>query len=490
MRASAVATSLAFFYLGAAAMIQGLYLITPQGSDQQILNVVREGLRGGVRVVQYRDKQRSYEAQVNLARRLVQLCKEAGAIFLINDNPQLAVASFADGVHLGQGDGTVHDARRLLGADKLIGVSTRSVDQALKAEMAGADYIAIGSIFPTKTKDDAELVGLDTLRRVRRAVTIPLVAIGGISWVNGADALEAGADSLAVISAIADDPSPALAARELALLFNVRKSSLTTRVMTIAGSDSGGGAGIQADLKTIALLGSYGSSAITVLTAQNTLGVHGLSPASTNFIIKQAETVLNDIGTDTLKTGMLYNAEIVSAVAGLLRRYNLLSVVDPVMIAKGGTALLKQDAVAAVRRELLPCTYLLTPNIPEAETLTGQTIGTLEEMEEAARSLQAMGPRHVLLKGGHREQGATDILLAGTSVHRLSAERIDTTSTHGTGCSYSAALATLLAQGVPLIKAAESAKLFIDAAIRHAIPLGGGHGPINHFAGAKELLNR
>lgn len=470
-------------------MIKGLYLITPQGSDEQVLKVVRAGLRGGVQVVQYRDKERSSEAQVNLARQLVQLCKEAGATFLVNDSPELAVESFADGVHLGQEDGTVQAARRLLGPDKVIGVSTRTVDQALKAEMAGADYIAVGSIFPTSSKDDTELVGLETLRKVRRAVKIPLVAIGGIGWTNGADALEAGADSLAVISAVAEDSNPALAARELALLFNSKISPEETRVMTIAGSDPGGGAGIQADLKSIALLGSYGTSAITVLTAQNTVGVHGLSPASAGFVVKQAEAVLNDIGTDTLKTGMLYNAEIVSAVAEIIQKYNLLSVVDPVMIAKGGTALLKQEAVEALRRELLPRTYLLTPNIPEAEALTGLEIHTLEEMEEAAKSLQAMGPRHVLLKGGHREEDAIDILLAGKTVQKLTAERIDTTSTHGTGCSYSAVLATLLAQGQPLIRAAEAAKLFIHEAIRHAVPVGGGHGPINHFAGAKAVRN-
>ncbi len=374
-------------------MIKGLYLITPQGSDEQILKVVREGLRGGVRVVQYRDKQRSSEAKVNLSHQLAQLCKEAGVTFLINDNPELAIACLADGVHLGQDDGSVHDARRLLGANKLIGVSTRTVDQALKAEMAGADYIGVGSVFPTETKDDAELVGLETLRKIRRAVKIPIVAIGGIGWTNGAEALDAGADALAVISAIADDTNPALAARELSLLFNSKKAPEETRVMTIAGSDPGGGAGIQADLKSIALLGSYGTSAITVLTAQNTLGVQGLSPASAGFIVKQAEAVLEDIGTDTLKTGMLYNAEIVSGVAGLIQKYNLLSVVDPVMIAKGGTALLKREAVEAVRNELLPRTYLLTPNIPEAEALTGRKIQTLEEMEEAAKSLQAMGTK-------------------------------------------------------------------------------------------------
>jgi hydroxymethylpyrimidine kinase/phosphomethylpyrimidine kinase/thiamine-phosphate diphosphorylase len=468
-------------------MIKGLYLITPQGSDEKVLSIVREGLRGGVRVVQYRDKERSPEAQVQLACQLAELCKAAGATFLVNDSPELAAQCFADGVHLGQHDGSVHDARRLLGPYKLIGVSTRTVDQALKAEMAGADYIGVGSIFPTKTKDDTEQVGLETLRKVRLAVKIPLVAIGGISWTNAAYALEAGADALAVISAIKDDPQPALAARELALLFNSRKPAQETRVMTIAGSDSGGGAGIQADLKSIALLGSYGTSAITVLTAQNTLGVHGLSPASAGFIVKQAEAVLNDIGTDTLKTGMLYSAEIVTVVADIIYKHRLLSVVDPVMVAKGGATLLKQEAVEALRCNLLPCTYLLTPNIPEAEALTGLTIRTLEEMEDAARSIQAMGPRHVLLKGGHRENDAVDILLAGKTLQKLAAERIQTNSTHGTGCSYSAALATLLAQGQPLIKAAASAKGFIDAAIRHAVPLGGGHGPINHFAGARAV---
>jgi hydroxymethylpyrimidine kinase/phosphomethylpyrimidine kinase/thiamine-phosphate diphosphorylase len=468
-------------------MIQGLYLITPQGSDKKTLDVVRQGLLGGVKVVQYRDKERSDDAKVSLARQLVQLCKEAGATFLVNDSADLAVACFADGVHLGQDDGSVHDARKLLGANKLIGVSTRTVDQALKAEMAGADYIAVGSIFPTQTKNDAELVGLKTLSKVRRAVKIPLVAIGGINWMNAASALEAGADSLAVISAISKDPNPALAAKEMALFFNSSNAFEETRVMTIAGSDSGGGAGIQADLKTITLLGSFGASAITVLTAQNTLGVHGLSPASASFVAKQAEAVITDIGVDTIKTGMLYSAEIVSTVAELIQKHNLLAIVDPVMIAKGGAALLKQEAIEALRNQLLPNTYLLTPNIPEAEALTGKEIKTLEDMEDAAKALQAIGARHVLLKGGHRDGDAIDVLLAGTSIKRLTAERINTANTHGTGCSYSAALATFLAQGQPLVKAAASAKLFINEAIRHATPLGGGHGPINHFAGVKAV---
>jgi hydroxymethylpyrimidine kinase/phosphomethylpyrimidine kinase/thiamine-phosphate diphosphorylase len=355
--------------------------------------------------------------------------------------------------------------------------------------MAGADYIGVGSIFNTITKNDAEMIGLETLRKIRRAVKIPLVAIGGINGINGAEAIEAGADALAIVSAISDDLRPALAARELSLLFNQRRPAGETRVMTIAGSDSGGGAGIQADLKSIALLGSYGTSAITVLTAQNTLGVHGLSPASAGFVIKQVEAVLSDIGTDTLKTGMLFSADIVTAVSEIIQKHNLLTVVDPVMVAKGGTALLKQEAVEAVRSSLLPCTYLLTPNIPEAEALTGLKIRTIEEMESAVKSLQTMGSRHVLLKGGHCEGDAVDILLAGKSLHKFAAIRIPTKNTHGTGCSLSAVLATLLAQGQPLIEATTLAKRFINTAIQHAIPLGEGHGPINHFAGARAVCD-
>ncbi len=468
-------------------MIQGLYLITNHGSDEQVLNLVRAGLRGGARTIQYRDKERQHDAKVNLARQLVQLCSEAGATFLVNDSPEVAAAAFADGVHLGQGDGTVHDARRLLGPDKLIGVSTRTVDQALKAEMAGADYIGVGSIYPTGTKEDTELVGLETLRKIRRAVKIPLVAIGGVSYKNAAEIIDAGADALAVISAIAGDAQPALAARELSLLFNRRKPAEQTRVMTIAGSDSGGGAGIQADLKTISLLGSFGTSAITVLTAQNTCGVHGLSPASAGFVARQAELVLDDIGTDTVKTGMLYNDEIILKVAGIIASRNLLCVVDPVMVAKGGAALLKPEAVTALRRDLLPRTYLLTPNIPEAEALTDLPIRTLTEMEDAARSLQAMGARNVLLKGGHREGDATDVLIVGDKVRHLAAKRIDSRGTHGTGCTYAAALATLLAQGQPLALAADLAKRFITAAIQEAVSFGDGHGPVNHVAGAQAV---
>jgi hydroxymethylpyrimidine kinase/phosphomethylpyrimidine kinase/thiamine-phosphate diphosphorylase len=345
-------------------------------------------------------------------------------------------------------------------------------------------------MFPTGSKSDAELVGVERLREVRRAVTLPIVAIGGISYANAGTLVDAGADAVAVISAVAADPQPVLAARELALLFNRRQPAGQVRVLTIAGSDSGGGAGIQADLKTITLLGAFGMSAITVLTAQNTLGVADVFPAPAAFVRQQAELVLDDIGADAVKTGMLYDAGIVATVAELLERYGLAAVVDPVMLAKGGAPLLRDDAVTAVREQLLPRTFLLTPNLPEAEALTGLTIRTLDEMADAARRLRQMGARHVLVKGGHRAAGdATDLLLAGGTLHLLPGERIATGNTHGTGCSYAAALATLLAKGLALPDAAQQAKRFISAAIAAAVPIGHGHGPINHAAGAKALAS-
>ncbi|MDO3378790.1 bifunctional hydroxymethylpyrimidine kinase/phosphomethylpyrimidine kinase [Geoalkalibacter halelectricus] len=467
-------------------MLRGLYLIS-DAADLEAQTLIAEALRGGARILQYRDKRRAPHERLEVARRLRDLCREAKALFIVNDSPELARDCNADGVHLGQGDAEVGKARRLLGPDKLIGVSTRTVEQALKAQSQGADYIGLGSMYPTASKDDAVVVGVETLRRVRKAVEIPIVAIGGIDRERTAELIAAGADAVAVISAIAAAAEPALAAREIAVQFNARDPFPRGRVLTAAGSDSGGGAGIQADLKTITLLGAYGTSAITALTAQNTLGVRAIHPAPANFVAEQLAAILEDIGTDTLKTGMLFNADIVAVVSRAIHRYNPLAVVDPVMVAKGGAALLEQDAVDAVRELLLPETYLLTPNLPEAEVLCGSPVRNLDEMEAAARKLRAMGARNVLIKGGHLAGDAVDLLLEGERLHRLSAARVDTRNTHGTGCTFSAAIATFLAQGRPLVQAVGAAKDFISTAIATARPLGAGHGPVNHWQAAQTM---
>ncbi|HKI51745.1 MAG TPA: bifunctional hydroxymethylpyrimidine kinase/phosphomethylpyrimidine kinase [Geothermobacteraceae bacterium] len=468
-------------------MIKGLYYITAADPEGRYLETVGAALQGGASLIQFRDKHASREQQISAVQQLLPLCREAGALLMINDDPTLALETGADGVHLGQQDGSITAARQLLGAEKVIGISTRTLEQALAAETAGVDYIAVGSMYPTGTKSDAVQVGVETLRTIRSRTSLPLVAIGGISRDLAPDLLDAGADSLAVISAIKADPAPRVAARELALLFNRRRPQPNGRVLTIAGSDSGGGAGVQADLKTITLLGSYGMSAITALTAQNTLGVTGIHPCPADFVIDQVETVLDDIGADVVKTGMLFSAETVTLVGQTLQKYGLLAVVDPVMIAKGGAPLLQQQAILAVQKELLPHTYLLTPNLPEAEVLCGFPVINEHDMRRAARKLQTLGARNVLLKGGHLPGEAVDILLEGETYHRFKAERLTTCNTHGTGCTYSAAIATYLAQGLPLPGAVGLAKEFITEAIRRTITTGSGHGPVNHFAAAQRL---
>jgi hydroxymethylpyrimidine/phosphomethylpyrimidine kinase len=255
------------------------------------------------------------------------------------------------------------------------------------------------------------------------------------------------------------------------------------RVLTIAGSDSGGGAGIQADLKTITVLGGFGMSVITALTAQNTLGVHGIHDVPPSFVAAQFDAVATDIGIDAAKTGMLGPSEVLRVVAGKIRQYGIEKlVVDPVMVAKGGMSLIREDAKKTMITELIPLALVLTPNIPEAEVLSGIRIATLADMKEAARIIRNLGARHVVVKGGHLPGDATDLLYDGREFRIFSAPRIATADTHGTGCTYSAALAICLGRGMDVAGAVVEAKRYITEAVRYAWRIGGGHGPTNHLA--------
>jgi hydroxymethylpyrimidine/phosphomethylpyrimidine kinase len=260
-------------------------------------------------------------------------------------------------------------------------------------------------------------------------------------------------------------------------------SPALSRALTIAGSDSGGGAGIQADLKTFSAFGVYGMSVLTAVTAQNTVGVQGIETLTPAFITTQFESVVGDIGVDALKTGMLGTAEVVAAVAAMIADAGLTRlVVDPVMVAKSGNHLLAQDAVNALRTLLLPLALVITPNVPEAETLVGGPIGTPEEMREAARRLHALGPRWVVVKGGHMGgETVTDLLYDGTTFHSLTTPRIATPHTHGTGCTFSASMTACLAKGQSVPDAFAAAKRYTYAAIAAAPGLGHGHGPLNHL---------
>lgn len=255
------------------------------------------------------------------------------------------------------------------------------------------------------------------------------------------------------------------------------------RVLIVAGSDSGGGAGIQADIKTVTALDAYAMTAITALTAQDTVGVHGVVAVDPGFIVQQMELCLADIGADAVKTGMLHDGAVIEAVAATIRAKapRAALVVDPVMIAKGGHKLLRDDAVAAVKTVLAPLAAVLTPNSDEAAALTGMTVATPADMERAGKAILALGPRAVLMKGGHLAGDTVhDLLVEAAGVTRFADPRIDTRSTHGTGCTLASAIAAGLAQGMALPAAVARARAYVRKAIETAPGLGRGHGPLNH----------
>lgn len=256
------------------------------------------------------------------------------------------------------------------------------------------------------------------------------------------------------------------------------------RVLIVAGSDSGGGAGIQADIKAVTMLGGFAATAITALTAQNTRGVHGIYPVEPGFIAQQMHVVLEDIGADAIKTGMLHSPEVIEAVVRQVERdaRGVPLVVDPVMVAKGGARLLESSAESALKLRLLPRAAVVTPNIPEAEVLTGLTITTVEDMSRAVDALLALGAGAVLLKGGHLEGDVVVDILRTADGEQYSFEdtRIHTQHTHGTGCTLASAVAAGVAQGLRLQDAVGRARDYVREAIRTAPGIGTGHGPLNH----------
>ncbi|MBN1481682.1 bifunctional hydroxymethylpyrimidine kinase/phosphomethylpyrimidine kinase [candidate division KSB1 bacterium] len=260
------------------------------------------------------------------------------------------------------------------------------------------------------------------------------------------------------------------------------------RTLTIAGSDSGGGAGIQADLKTFSAFGCFGMSVITALTAQNTVAVTGIYPVSPEFVARQIDAVLDDIGVDAVKIGMLETPDIITSVAGRLKAHAVERIVlDPVMVAKSGDKLLRDEAIFALKSELIPLASIITPNIPEANVLCETSINSHDDVERAARLLGDLGPRAVLIKGGHFSGARSDDCLLirenGETIHWLKSQRFATPNTHGTGCTLSSAIAACLAKGYSLAEAVTTAKDYISRAINAGADykIGQGHGPVFHF---------
>ena len=255
------------------------------------------------------------------------------------------------------------------------------------------------------------------------------------------------------------------------------------QVLTIAGSDSGGGAGIQADLKAMSANGTFAMSVITSITAQNTRGVTAIHNVPDTIIEAQIDAIFDDFDVEAVKTGMLSTATTTALIGRKMKQYGIKKlIVDPVMVSKSGHELLQPNAIKWLKQDLIPLAFLLTPNIPEAERLTGMTIRTLKEAREAAKALYKLGCQHVLIKGGHlTENPATDLLYDGRFFRMYKGKFIDTKTTHGTGCTYASAITAQLALGKPIADAIEVAKTYTTSAILHGLSIGHGHGPTNHF---------
>lgn len=450
-------------------------------AGRNLPSIVRKAVRGGVTMVQLREKDCSTEEFIKQAKALKKVLAGTGVPLIINDNVEVARAVDADGVHIGNSDMPYEEARRLMGDDKIIGLSVESMEDVEKANALDVDYIGISPIFATPTKTDTAVpFGLEGTREAVQRSIHPTVAIGGIHLSNVADVRAMGVDGVAVVSEIMTASSPYSAAKRMS-------PKHYKRVLTIAGSDSGGGAGAQADIKTISALGCYAASAITAITVQNTLGVQAVEGISIPVITGQIRAVIDDIGVDAVKIGMLHSAQVVKAVADTLREYHIQNVVlDPVMVSTSGHRLIEEDAIEALMTHLMPLARVITPNIPEAEILLGHQLTCQDELPAAAQELAEKCKTSVLLKAGHlKEERLTDVLYdyETARIYYLPSKRIYSRNTHGTGCTLSSAVASFLARGNNLPTAVKHGKQYISVAIQAgtAYKIGHGFGPVHHF---------
>ena len=689
-----------------------LYAVTDRRwlkEGETLYGACRQAINGGVTFLQLREKELDDDAFLKEAIEIKQLADEKGIPFVINDNVDVAIKCHADGVHVGQTDMAAGNVRELIGPDMILGVSAQSVEQAIEAESKGADYLGVGAVFPTGSKDDAETLSPQVLKEICDAVSIPVVAIGGITKDNIVDLKGKGAYGIAVISAIFAEEDifdacvtlrnklgqiypwaniykpifafpeiegaifdidgtildtmsvwdqagvryleslgyepeenlgqklfvmtitmaaeylkknyglsqsideiikginqvmadyykneaqfkpgmeqllkdmkaagikmtvatstdrhlfePAMERLDFGKYFDnvytctevghskgephifqqamdfmgtapehtwlfedglysaetatkegvkivgvydetsihdwqklknisdkiitfedekmqIKTGDITKTALTIAGSDSIGGAGIQADLKTMTVHGVYAMSAITALTAQNTTGVTDIMEVTPEFLEKQLDAVFTDVYPDSVKIGMVASSELIRTIGRKLKEYGAKNiVVDPVMVATSGARLISEEAISVLQEVLLPLATVVTPNIPEAEILSGMKIACPEDMEVAAKLIGDKYGCAVLCKGGHSLNDANDILYANGEFSHFNGKRIDNSNTHGTGCTLSSAIASNLAKGMDLPKATGEAKKFISLALSQMLDLGKGSGPMKH----------
>ena len=432
-----------------------LYAVTDRkwlAEGETLETVVETLVRSGVTCVQLREKHASDEEIISEGKKLNEICRKHHVPLIVNDRPDLAKKIGAAGVHVGLSDMGIEKARELLGEDFIIGGSAHNVKEALQAQKAGADYIGCGAVFGLA--DGHNLVGVGGGEAVH--------FIDGVAVVSG-------------LFAAKDKPEMV---RRFLKAFEMKK------VLTIAGSDCSGGAGIQADLKTMAANGVYGMSAVMALTAQNTTGVQGIMEVTPEFAGQQIDSIFTDIRPDAVKIGMLSSGEIIHVVAEKLKEYQAEHIVlDPVMVSTSGHRLIQKDAEQSLKKELFPLAELITPNIPEAEVLSGRKIKNAQDMESAAEKIVEEYGCAVLLKGGHRINDANDFLCTGEKKVWICGERVENPNTHGTGCTLSSAIASNLAKGAGMEEAVQKAKEYLTEALKEQLDLGAGSGPMDHTLG-------
>lgn len=477
-----------------------LYLVTDAAlcGERGIVDVVREALAGGVGIVQLRDKTAT-DAQI--VEQLIELSAviDGRAALVVNDRLDAALEARArgarvDGIHLGQSDVSVQRARDLLGPDAIIGLTANTAAhlEAARALPRGTvDHLGVGVIRPTDTKPDhPEPLGIEGFRAFAAASEFPCVAIGGVGLDDVEALRDAGAAGIAVVSALCAASDPRATARAFRRRWHGAAS--IPRVLSIAGSDPSGGAGIQADLKSIGANGGYGMAAITALTVQNTQGVRAVHVPPTEFLQSQLDALSADIDIDAVKIGMLADAAVIrTVIAWLDDARPPIVVVDPVMVATSGDRLLEADAESALR-DLLTRADLVTPNLLELAVLADTTIARswTDAITDAERLSADLGAA-VLVKGGHLEGNQSpDALVDATTatVQEFPGTRIDTDATHGTGCSLSSALATQRALGKEWPEAVTAVRAWLRESL-HAgseLNVGRGKGPIDHFAGLRQ----
>lgn len=442
---------------------------------------VEEAILGGATMIQLREKQLDQEALKEEALIIKEICQKYQIPFIINDDVQLCQQLDLDGVHIGQDDLSLKEARRILGEDKIIGVSAHNVEEAKLAYENGASYLGVGAMFTTQTKTNVVQTSLKTLQDICESVDIPVVAIGGISKNNIQQLAGTKISGVALVSAIFGSDHIKEETQLLKEKVNRLINQKIPACLTIAGSDSSGGAGIQADIKTMLANRVYAMSAITALTAQNTTGVSAIMEVTPEFLKEQLDSIFSDIYPQAVKIGMVSNKELIIAIADKLKEYQARNiVVDPVMVATSGAKLISDEAITTLKEYLLPLATVLTPNIPEAEVLARMTIENEEDMIKAAKVIGDNYHCAVLVKGGHSINDANDLLYEDGHVQWFKGKRIDNSNTHGTGCTLSSAIASYLSRGYTLQESVKNAKNYISGALASMLDLGNGSGPMDH----------